>query len=248
MAAAFGRPAGKVGVCIATSGPGVTNLVSGLATATSEGDAVLAIGGEVPIDERLKKAHQSLDATNLMKAATKYSAEIVSVAHVGEVIGNAIRVAESGRPKAVFVSLPKDIGLADYPGNADAGWGQRRAEGPGAEAAIAAAAENFNSSQHPVAVLGLQSSAGAIRDSLVDCFRAARIPHVSTFQGLARRWLPQEVLPMADELACSATRRPTSCLTRPMPSSLLGLIRSHAIQPSGMRATTGLSWRLMQSP
>lgn len=55
MAAAFGRLTGKVGVCIATSGPGVTNLTTGLATATSEGDPVLAIGGEVPVDERLKR-------------------------------------------------------------------------------------------------------------------------------------------------------------------------------------------------
>ena len=55
MAAAFGRLTGRVGVCIVTSGPGVTNLTTGLATATSEGDPVLAIGGEVPADERLKK-------------------------------------------------------------------------------------------------------------------------------------------------------------------------------------------------
>ena len=74
MAAAFGRLTGRVGVCIATSGPGVTNLTTGLATATSEGDPVLAIGGEVPADERLKKTHQSLDSTSLMRAATKFSA------------------------------------------------------------------------------------------------------------------------------------------------------------------------------
>ena len=52
MAQAFGRLTGRIGVCLATSGPGVTNLVTGLATATTEGDPVLAIGGEVPLDDR----------------------------------------------------------------------------------------------------------------------------------------------------------------------------------------------------
>ena len=54
MAQAFGRLTGRIGVCLVTSGPGVTNLVTGLATATTEGDPVLAIGGEVPLDDRYK--------------------------------------------------------------------------------------------------------------------------------------------------------------------------------------------------
>ena len=76
MAAAMGRMTGRCGVAIATSGPGVGNLVTGLATATTEGDPVLAIGGEVPLDERVKSTHQSLDSVSLMRAVTKYSSEI----------------------------------------------------------------------------------------------------------------------------------------------------------------------------
>ena len=57
MAQAMGRITGKVGVCLVTSGPGVTNLVTGLATATSEGDPVLAIGGEVTLESRFKHTH-----------------------------------------------------------------------------------------------------------------------------------------------------------------------------------------------
>lgn len=183
MAAAFGRLTGKIGVCLATSGPGVTNLTTGLATATSEGDPVLAIGGEVPVDERLKKTHQSLDTTNLMKAATKFSAEIVTAGQVGEVIGNAIRVAESGRPGAVIVSLPRDVGLADYPGNATAGWGRNLKAGAGAVSAADEAAEVLNNSKRPVAILGMQSSAAGTREALVDFLKATGIPYVSTFQG-----------------------------------------------------------------
>lgn len=191
MAAAFGRATGKVGVCIATSGPGVTNLTTGLATATSEGDPVLAIGGEVPVDERLKKTHQSLDATGLMKAATKFSAEIVTPDEVGEVVGNAIRAAESGRPGAVFISLPKDVGLADFPGDANAAWGKKLPRGAGAESAVAAAAKVLNASKKPIAILGMQSSGSETAAALVNFFKKSGIPYVSTFQG-AGAWVARE--------------------------------------------------------
>ena len=188
MAAAFGRVTGKIGVCIATSGPGVTNLTTGLATATSEGDPVLAIGGEVPVDERLKKTHQSLDATSLMKAATKYSAEVVTADQVGEVFGNAIRIAESGRPGAAFISLPKDVGLADYPGDINAAWGKRVESSAGAESEINVAVAVLNASKRPIAILGMQSSAEKSADALVNFLKKTGIPYISTFQG-AGAWV-----------------------------------------------------------
>lgn len=183
MAAAFGRLTGRVGVCIATSGPGVTNLVTGLATATSEGDPVLAIGGEVRVGDRLKKTHQSLDAVGLMRPATKFSAEVVTAEQVGEVIGNAIRAAESGRPGAAFVSLPKDIGLAPFPGDAAADWTRPIRAGAGSAAAIAQAAAILRGSKRPVALLGLQASQPGVAEALVGFLGHAGIPFVSTFQG-----------------------------------------------------------------
>ena len=188
MAAAFGRLTGKIGVCIATSGPGVTNLTTGLATATSEGDPVLAIGGEVPVSERLKKTHQSLDATSLLKAATKFSAEISSADQIGEVLGNAIRVAESGRPGAVFLSLPKDIGLAEYPGDVGANWGNKIPMGGAAQSVIDKAAKILNASKRPVAILGMQSSASESADALINFFKTSGIPYIATFQG-AGAWI-----------------------------------------------------------
>lgn len=190
MAAAFGRLTGKVGVCIATSGPGVTNLTTGLATATSEGDPVLAIGGEVPVDERLKKTHQSLDSTSLMKYATKLSEEIVSADQIGEAMGNAIRVAESGRPGAVFLSLPKDVGLADYPGDMNASWGKPLPMGAAAQSTIQEALRILNVSKRPIAILGMQASRQDVSDGLIRFFKEAGIPYVSTFQG-AGAWVGQ---------------------------------------------------------
>lgn len=188
MAAAFGRLTGKIGVCIATSGPGVTNLVTGLATATSEGDPVLAIGGEVPVAERLKKTHQSLDTTDLMKPATKFSAEIVDPLDVDELLGKAIREAESGRPGATFLSLPKDVGLADFPGDLTGSWGQAVLQGPAAKQSTEHACQILSTAKKPIAILGMQSSDQANRDAMVNFLNKTGIPYISTFQG-AGAWV-----------------------------------------------------------
>ena len=191
MAAAFGRLTGRVGVCVGTSGPGVTNLTTGLATATSEGDPVLAIGGEVPIDDRLKKTHQSLDATTLMKSVTKFSAEVLSPNQVAEVLGNAIRAAESGRPGAAFISLPKDIGLADFPMAINPNCGRKLSMGPGSDCSMTEAIKILNSSQRPIALLGMQSSENTHARALIEFLGKTNIPYVSTFQG-AGAWVERQ--------------------------------------------------------
>src|ERR1700758_5236369 len=111
IAGGIGRMTGKAGVAIATSGPGVSNLVTGLATANSEGDPVVALGGAVALSDRLKKIHQTMDSVSLCRPVTKYSAEVDSPESVSEVLTNAFRSAESDRPGAAFVSLPMDIML-----------------------------------------------------------------------------------------------------------------------------------------
>ncbi|MGF6870877.1 thiamine pyrophosphate-binding protein [Paraburkholderia sp. MM5477-R1] len=78
MAAAVGRLTGKAGVALVTSGPGVSNLTTGVATANSEGDAMVAIGGAVPLDDRLKQVHQTMDTVSLFKSITKFIAEVVT--------------------------------------------------------------------------------------------------------------------------------------------------------------------------
>lgn len=182
IAAGIGRMSGKAGVALVTSGPGCSNLVTGLATANSECDPVVAIGGAVALPERLKQIHQSMDTVSLFRPITKFSAEVNSPESVSEVIANAFRAAESGRPGAAFVSVPKDImtGPADGDvltpvnpdllGAADAG-------------SVASAARLINKAQRPVILLGLLASepcaAGAIRELL----RRTHIPVVCTYQG-----------------------------------------------------------------
>src|SRR3981189_2226489 len=96
-AGGIGRMTGKAGVAIATSGPGVSNLVTGLATANTEGDPVIGLGGAVPVADRLKQVHQTMDSVSLCKVVTKYSAEADSPEAVSEVLINAFRGATSSR-------------------------------------------------------------------------------------------------------------------------------------------------------
>ncbi|MGY4043863.1 acetolactate synthase AlsS [Aeromonas hydrophila] len=109
MAAAVGRLTGKAGVALVTSGPGCANLITGLATATSEGDAMVALGGAVRRADGLKLTHQSLDTVSLCRPVTKFSAQVGTGSALSEVMANAFRSAELGRPGAAFVSLPMDI-------------------------------------------------------------------------------------------------------------------------------------------
>src|SRR6267143_5445066 len=76
IAGGIGRMTGKAGVAIATSGPGVSNLVTGLATAHSEGDPLVALGGAVATSEALKQIHQTMDAVAMLKPVTKFSATV----------------------------------------------------------------------------------------------------------------------------------------------------------------------------
>src|ERR1700755_1892261 len=95
IAGGIGRMTGKAGVAIATSGPGVSNLTTGLATANSEGDPVVALGGAVATSGALKQIHQTMDAVSILKPVTKFSATVGAPAQVGEVLANAFRTAES---------------------------------------------------------------------------------------------------------------------------------------------------------
>lgn len=141
IAGGIGRLTGKAGVAIATSGPGVSNLTTGLATANSEGDPMVALGGSVATSQSLKQIHQSLQAVSLLKPVTKFSAEASSPESIVEVMANAFRAAESDRPGAAFVNLPKDImegdakcEVLDVPVNA--------VSGPGSEESLKQAANH----------------------------------------------------------------------------------------------------------
>ena len=189
MAQAVGRITGTVGVCLATSGPGVTNLITGLATASTEGDPVLAIGGEVPVDERYKKCHQSLDAISLMEPVTRYAKTVLSTHQLPEVLGNAIRAAEHGRRGASFLGLPRDIGLEEISGYEPSSlWGKPLQIGSAPTSLVKEAMEKIRGLKRPFLLLGLQTSDPSYSEALIRFVRKSGIPYASTFQA-AGRWV-----------------------------------------------------------
>ena len=182
IAAGIGRMTGKAGVVLVTSGPGCSNLVTGLATATSEGDPVVAIGGAVPSGQDLKRVHQGMDTVNLFRPITKYSAEVDTPDTVAEVVANAFRTAESGRPGAAFISAPPDIMAASV----DEQVLTPVAPAPlgGAEPlAIAAAAALINQARNPVLLFGLLASEAQAAQAARALLARTQLPVVCTYQG-----------------------------------------------------------------
>jgi len=181
IAGGIGRMTGKAGVALVTSGPGVSNLATGLVTANSEGDPIVALGGAVAVADRLKSLHQTLDSVGLCKPITKYSAEIDSPAATAEVLSAAFRAAESGRPGAAFVSLPMDV----VTGEAKCKPIQLSTfvdQGPAPERSLREAARLINSAQAPVIFLGLMASKPKSVDAIRKLMSTTTLPVVGTFQ------------------------------------------------------------------
>ena len=181
IAGGMGRLTGRAGVAIVTSGPGVSNLTTGLATANSEGDPMVALGGAVATSQSLKQIHQSLQAVSLMRTVAKFSSEASSPESIGEVMANAFRAAESDRPGAAFVSLPKDVmeGAAACDAISAAAI---PSYGPGTEASLQEAAKIVQAAQRPVVLLGMLASRPENAEAIRAFLRKTHLPVVGTFQ------------------------------------------------------------------
>jgi acetolactate synthase I/II/III large subunit len=181
IAGGIGRLTGKAGVAIATSGPGVSNLITGVATANSEGDPMVALGGSVATSQSLKQIHQTLQAVSVLKPVTKFSAEASSAESIAEVMANAFRAAESDRPGAAFVNLPKDIMEGEARCEVLDAKSRPRL-GPGSQESLAEAARIINGSRRPVLLLGLLASRPENADAVRVFLRKTGMPVVGTFQ------------------------------------------------------------------
>ena len=181
IAGGIGRMTGKAGVALVTSGPGVSNLATGLVTANSEGDPIVALGGAAAVADRLKSVHQNLDSVGLCKPVTKYSAEIDSPVATAEVLSAAFRAAESDRPGAAFVSLPMDImtGAANCKPIRST---TPVAQGAAGKRSLSDAARLINSAKSPVVLLGLMASKPKFSEAIRRLLTSTTFPIVGTFQ------------------------------------------------------------------
>ncbi|WMI81865.1 biosynthetic-type acetolactate synthase large subunit [Anaerotignum sp. MB30-C6] len=107
----YSRASGKVGVCLATSGPGATNLITGLATAKADSVPIVAITGNVPMELIGTDSFQEVDTLGLSIPVTKHSFRVDNVDNLAEIVREAFRIAKSGRPGPVLVDIPKNIQL-----------------------------------------------------------------------------------------------------------------------------------------
>jgi len=112
MADGYARASGRVGVCLATSGPGATNLVTGIATANIDSSPVVAFTGQVPTDMIGTDAFQEVDIIGVSASITKYNLQLRRVAEIPWAVKAAFHIASTGRMGAVLVDLPKDIQIA----------------------------------------------------------------------------------------------------------------------------------------
>lgn len=181
MAQAIGRITGEPGVVIATSGPGASNLATGLVTATAEGDPVLAIAGQVKRSDLLKLTHQSMDNAALFQPITKYSPEIQDPETISEVIANAYRMAKSSKKGASFISIPQDVVDAPVQGNvikplSDPKLGSASADD------IRYLAERIREAKLPVLLVGMRGSSEKETLAIRQLVGKTALPVVETFQ------------------------------------------------------------------
>ncbi|HID06711.1 MAG TPA: biosynthetic-type acetolactate synthase large subunit, partial [Armatimonadetes bacterium] len=105
----YARATGRVGVCMATSGPGSTNLVTGLATAMMDSSAVVAITGQVPIPAIGRDAFQETDTTGVTLPITKHNYLVKDARHLPRIVKEAFYIARTGRRGPVLVDIPRDV-------------------------------------------------------------------------------------------------------------------------------------------
>ena len=171
-AAGYARASGRVGVCVTTSGPGATNLVTGLMDAHMDSTPLVVICGQV--DSRLigRDAFQETDMLSITAAVTKHGFQPRRVEELGPMLEAAFHIAASGRPGPVLIDVPKDVLAAttDADGTAWSLPGYRPAAEP-APADIAAVAELLRRAERPLLLLGggaLIAEAGAPLRALVE--------------------------------------------------------------------------------
>ncbi len=179
----YARSTGKVGVCIATSGPGATNLITGLADALLDSVPVVAITGQVASSLIGTDAFQEIDVLGLSLACTKHSYLVESLEELPSVIAQAFEIARSGRPGPVLIDIPKDIQLAEGEHLKPMLMSVEEMPEPSASDLQKASAMLAESRKPMLYVGGGVGMAGAV-DALRRFVDVTGIPSVSTLKGL----------------------------------------------------------------
>ena len=189
MADGYARASGKVGVCLATSGPGATNLVTGLATACMDSIPVVALTGQVRTSVIGNDAFQEADTIGITRPVTKHSYLVKDVRDMARVVREAFYIARTGRPGPVLIDLPVDSTVAEtefvYPEQVHIRGYQPQAAPRAVDLdAIRRVAEAITQSKQPVIYAGAGVIHSGAASELAELARKARIPVTTSLLGL----------------------------------------------------------------
>ncbi|MGO8702418.1 MAG: biosynthetic-type acetolactate synthase large subunit [Candidatus Brocadiia bacterium] len=182
----YARATGRVGVCIATSGPGATNLTTGIATANMDSIPVIAITGQVKTHLIGNDAFQEADTTGITRSITKHNYLVKDIRDLARTIKEAFHIARTGRPGPVVIDVPVDITMAELEGEPDKrirlpGY-KPRTEGHPRQIRLAAAA--LNEAQRPVLFVGGGVILSNASEELRQLAETANAPVTMTLMGL----------------------------------------------------------------
>ena len=183
----YARSTGTVGVAFATSGPGATNLVTGLATAMMDSVPIVAITGQVGRAAIGTDAFQETDITGSTLPVTKHNYLVMRADDLGNTIHEAFHIARTGRPGPVLIDIPKDVftETGGYDPDAPINLPGYRVPGKAEEAQVTAAAELINAAQRPVILAGHGVVLSRSFDELKEFAEKAQIPVVTTLLGIS---------------------------------------------------------------
>ena len=180
----YARATGRTGVVIATSGPGATNLVTGIATAYLDSTPMVAITGNVPCNFIGRDSFQEVDITGVTMSITKHNFMVKDVTRLADTLRNAFRIASSGRPGPVLVDIPKDVQIAECEFTPGAMGEERQAKSPDSQA-LNRAAELIASSQRPFLYAGGGVVAAGAGEELIKLAETIGAPIGASMMGLS---------------------------------------------------------------
>lgn len=186
MAHAYARLQAKPGVCMAASGPGTINLITGIANAFIDGAPVVALGGSSPVAQWGMGSFQEIDQLALLRPATKWAARVHDAARIPEYVGRAFRHAMAGKPGPVYLDLPGDVLYAQVD-DATVRWPDLRADVIERPAASAKAIGHLNElllqAQRPLLLTGSGIFWSNASEQLRAFVERTGIPFFTTPQG-----------------------------------------------------------------
>jgi acetolactate synthase-1/2/3 large subunit len=186
MADAYARVSGKVGVVLATSGPGACNLVTGLATANMDSIPLVALTGQVRTELIGNDAFQEADTTGITRPVTKYNCIVKDVKDLARTIHEAFHIASTGRKGPVLIDLPVDVTVSKYKadGPSEMDLPGYRVQTKGHARQITMAANAINKSKQPVLYVGGGVISANASEELRALAEKANLPVTMTLLGL----------------------------------------------------------------